>query len=159
MFDGKSINYQRTDIENNGFWPNIDAGDFERSRTIPATADHSMVTNALLTAIAEINLSLEQTCAGYQAKGYLSASVVPGPVASHLRDNLAVTRNWLDALYIKAVYARAKADLLPEFATTGRRDSHPGQEAPESRRGLLTEATMAIRTIMARPRGSVSLID
>lgn len=161
MFDGKSITYQQATVRNDGFWPDISAGDFERGRSIPATLDHGTVLNALLTAVAEINLSLSTTRARYEAQGYLQAENVPGPVAvlTDGGDDIAAGRTHLTALYIRAVYARAKADLLPEMATLGRRETHPGQEAPETRRGLLTEATLALQTIQKRPRGSVSLID
>ncbi|WP_370550914.1 head completion/stabilization protein [Edwardsiella tarda] len=160
MFDGKTIDYQQTAIQNDGFWPDIDAGDFERARTIPPTIDHGVVINALLTAIAELNMSLAATQTRYREAGYDTADAVPGPAAigARLRDE-APRRTHLTALYIKAVYARAKADLLPEFATVGRRDSHPGQEAPDIRRGLLAESAMALRAIMQRPRCSISLID
>ena len=59
MFDGKTISYQQNVIRNDGFWPDIDAGDFERSRTIPAVTSHDTVLNALMCAVTEINAELE----------------------------------------------------------------------------------------------------
>ncbi|KAB7715713.1 head protein [Plesiomonas shigelloides] len=158
MFDGKSIHYQQATIQNDGFWPDINAGDFERTRTIPPTIDHSVVINALLTSVAEINMTLVNARQRYIEQGFSRAQDVTGVVAVMDEDN-TTRRNHLTALYTKAVYARAKADLLPEFAVIGRRDTHPAQEAPEVRRGLLAESAMALRAILQLPRCSISLID
>ena len=68
-------------------------------------------------------------------------------------------QNHITALYTKAVYARAKADLLPESASVGRREAQPSSEASESRRSLLAEAAMAVRALLGRPRASIALID
>ncbi|EKK2105898.1 head completion/stabilization protein, partial [Salmonella enterica] len=64
----------------------------------------------------------------------------------------------LTAQYKKAVYARAKADLLGEFATIGRRESHPGQESQDTRASLLAEAANVMRNMLRQPRVGVHLI-
>ena len=66
--------------------------------------------------------------------------------------------NGLCAQYTKAVFARGKADLLGEFATIGRRDSHPGQESAETRAGLLTEASVVIRRMKGLKRATVKKV-
>lgn len=66
--------------------------------------------------------------------------------------------NALCAQYMKAVFARAKADLLGEFATVGRRDSHPGQESTETRAGLLAEASVVIRRMKGLKRATVKKV-
>ncbi len=67
-----------------------------------------------------MNAELENVEASWKAKGHTLAADVPGVKMGGL--------NSLCAQYMKAVL-RGKADLLGEFATIGRRDTHPGQES------------------------------
>lgn len=161
MFDGKSIHYQQAIIQNDGFWPDIDAGDFEKSRTIPAVTSHETVLTALLCAVTEINNELAARREYWQEQGYIRAADIPGytVLQPESHDTPAKTQNHITALYTKAVYARAKADLLPESASVGRREAQPSSEASESRRTLLAEAAMAVRALLGRPRASIALID
>ncbi|HGH3388623.1 TPA: head completion/stabilization protein [Citrobacter freundii] len=164
MFDGKSIQYQRAIIQNDGFWPDIDAGDFEKSRSIPAVTSHETVLTALLCAVTEINAELAARREFWLEQGYTAATAIPGysVLRPEPRDTVAQAaqiQNHIVALYTKAVYARAKADLLPESASVGRREAQSSSEASESRRTLLAESAMAIRALLGRPRASIALID
>ncbi|EFU6568955.1 head completion/stabilization protein [Salmonella enterica] len=165
MYSSKSTDYQNATITNNGFWPDIAAGEFEEVRAIPTRISHESVRDALLAAVSTVNLRLEPLRQRYQAMGYNRAGDVPAPhtivMAQGAADNQLqpeTGRNATEALYIKAVYAQAKADLMPEFSTTGMKDVWPGENAPDARRGLLTESAMAIRTLIGVPRASVGLI-
>ncbi|MGQ2096912.1 head completion/stabilization protein, partial [Salmonella enterica] len=53
---------------------------------------------------------------------------------------------------------RAKADLMGEFASVGRRESHPGQESDETRSSLIAESTLAVRRIKGLKRITVAMI-
>lgn len=160
MFDGKTISYQQNVIRNDGFWPDIDAGDFERSRTIPAVTSHDTVLNALMCAVTEINAELESRKEAYLQQGYQSVDDIPGcQVVTTDNDGQQKRLSHVTVLYTRAVYARAKADLVPEAAGVGRRDAQSAQEAAETRRSLLTEAAMALRALTGRRRASVCLID
>ena len=56
MFTGSSgSEYQATEITNDGFWPNINAGDFEKRRGIPAAQDSGRIAIALVNAVSEVN--------------------------------------------------------------------------------------------------------
>lgn len=165
MYSSKSTDYQNATITNNGFWPDIAAGEFEEVRAIPTRVSHESVRDALLAAVSTINLRLGALQQGWQALGYSQASDIPAPHAVMMAQGAVDTelqattsRNAVEALYIKAVYAQAKADLMPEFSTTGMKDVWPGENAPDARRGLLTESAMAIRTLIGVPRASVGLI-
>ncbi len=165
MYSSKSTDYQTATITNNGFWPDIAAGEFEEVRAIPTRISHESVRDALLTAVSNINNRLGELQRRYQLLGYTSAGDVPAPHVVTLAQGAVDTereatigRNAVEALYIKAVYAQAKADLMPEFSTTGMKDVWPGENAPDARRGLLTESAMAIRTLIGAPRASVGLI-
>ncbi len=164
MFDGKTIHYQQAIIQNDGFWPDIDAGDFEKSRSIPAVTSHETVLTALLCSVTEINAELSARREYWLEQGHISAADIPGytvmrPEPPGEDEPPRQTQNHITALYIKAVYARAKADLLPESASVGRREAQSSSEASESRRTLLAEAAMAVRALLGRPRASIALID
>ncbi|HBQ2192435.1 TPA: head completion/stabilization protein [Klebsiella pneumoniae] len=150
MFSGNPIDYQDEQLSNNGFWPDLNLKDFQVQRSLPPDIDAETLAQALLSAVMEVNAELEAVQAGYLAKGHLTAEAVPGVTMNGL--------NGLCAQYTKAVFARGKADLLGEFATIGRRDSHPGQESAETRAGLLTEASVVIRRMKGLKRATVKKV-
>lgn len=147
-FSGKPIDYHDTPINNGDpFWPELNLKEFQQSRTIPPDLPADIAGCAVLAAIAEINGDLAIVVSRYQAQGYHRASDVPGASMG--------TENQLTAQYKKAVYARAKADLLGEFQTIGRRSSHPGQESTDSRETLLAEAATVLRNLHGFRRAGV----
>jgi hypothetical protein len=150
MFSGTPIDYQDEPLENNGFWPDLNLKDFQSQRTIPADIDPDTIAQALITAVTEVNAELEAVEAKHRASGYETAAAVPGVKMGELRA--------LCAQYTKAVFARAKADLMGEFATVGRRETHPGQESTETRAGLLAEASVVIRRMKGLKRATVKKV-
>ena len=150
MFSGNPIDYQDEQLSNNGFWPDLNLKDFQAQRSLPPDIDAETRAQALLSAVMEVNAELEGVQAGYLAKGHLTAEAVPGVTMNGL--------NGLCAQYTKAVFARGKADLLGECATSGRRESHPGQESAETRAGLLTEASVVIRRMKGLKRATVKKV-
>lgn len=150
MFSGKSVDYQDVPLANNGFWPDMNLADFQRSRSIPADISAETVADALLAATAEVNGLLASVEQKHRAAGFDAAAEVPGASMNG--------QNQLTAQYKKAVFARAKADLLGEFASIGRREAHPGQESEETRAGLLTESSVVIRQMMGLRRATVRKI-
>ncbi|MDU4281057.1 MAG: head completion/stabilization protein [Klebsiella pneumoniae] len=150
MFSGNPIDFDDTRLTNDGFWPDLSVKDFQSQRTIPADIDVATIRQALLTAAGEINDDLVNVADRYRDVGYASAGEVPGIEIDG--------ENLLCARYCKAVYARAKADLMGEFATIGRRESHPGQESDETRSSLIAESTLAVRRIKGLRRITVAMI-
>ncbi|EPL4151281.1 MULTISPECIES: head completion/stabilization protein [Klebsiella pneumoniae complex] len=150
MFSGNPIDFDDARLTNDGFWPDLSVKDFQSQRTIPADIDAATIRQALLTAAGEINDDLVNVADRYQDEGYASAGEVPGIEIDG--------ENLLCARYCKAVYARAKADLMGEFATIGRRESHPGQESDETRSSLIAESTLAVRRIKGLRRITVAMI-
>lgn len=147
MFSGKPIDYQDVALTNDGFWPDLNLADFQAQRALPPDMDASTIASALLAAVMEVNADLSPVAIKHQAAGHLQAADVPGPVMDSV--------NGLCAQYTKAVFARAKADLLGEMATIGRRESHPGQESEETRAGLLAESSVTIRHMKGLKRATV----
>jgi hypothetical protein len=154
MFNGKqTADYQDTQITNDGFWPDINAGDFEKRRSVPSDIDTDTIAMSVAAAIAQINLELVDIKTSHEAEGIARAIDVIGK--PRVGD-----KNLLVILYEKAVYARAKADLLPEFSTTQMRDAgeNLAQREPETRDSLFAESLQHIRTIKGKRRSSVALL-
>lgn len=153
MFAGKDIDYSTAIIRNDGFWPDVAVADAERRRALPADLDSQTTGAALLAAISEINLQLASHQAALQAKGYASATAVPGP-------SLEAGTNALTEQYLAAVFARAKAALLPEFASVTERATANNQveRSPDQRAQLLAESQQLVRSIKGKHRAGVSLI-
>lgn len=148
---GKPLTVTPTAITNGVmFWPDLDLAEFQKVRTLPADLPPETAGVALLAAIAEVNDALADVVTYWNAKACERAADVPG---AKMGDE-----NQLTAQYKKAVYARAKADLLGEFATIGRRESHPGQESQDTRASLLAEAANVMRNMLRQPRVGVHLI-
>lgn len=157
MFAGKDIDYSAATIRNDGFWPDVAVADFERRRALPADLDQQTTGAALLAAVSEINLQLATHQAELQAKGYANAAAVPGP---SLDDGADSGRNALTEQYLAAVFARAKAALLPEFASVTERATANNQveRSPDQRAQLLAESQQLVRSIKGKHRAGVSLI-
>lgn len=150
MFNGKATDYQDATLTNNGFWPDLSLADFQERRSIPPDIDADTLGAALVASVAEINLDLAKLMGQLQAKGYTQASTVPGV---KIGDKTA-----LIAQYEKAVFARAKADLLGEYSTQFSRAPSAGQENPETRSRLLAEAATVLRNMKGARRSSARLV-
>lgn len=154
MFSGKvSGEYQDTVIENDGFWPDINAGDFEKRRGVPMDMDKESIAFSVAAAIAQINIELVSVKNAYQADGIIKAVDVAGQ--PKIRD-----KNLLVILYEKAVFARTKSELLPEYATTQMRDAgeNVANSQVDTRDQLLAESQQHIRAIKGKGRVGVALL-
>lgn len=150
-FSGRRIDYQDIPVSNGvAFWPDLNLKEFQHARSIPADLPAETAGRAVLAAVAEVNDDLGDVVARHQAAGHEAALDVPGARLGN--------ENQLTAQYKKAVYARAKADLLGEFPTIGRRETHPGQESTETRETLLAEAAFVLRSMKGVLRAGVHLL-
>uniref|UniRef100_UPI00301C71CD head completion/stabilization protein n=2 Tax=Morganellaceae TaxID=1903414 RepID=UPI00301C71CD len=59
MLNGNSVTYQNETLTNDEFWPDLNLGDFQKSRAIPANIDADFIADALLTTVTEINCELK----------------------------------------------------------------------------------------------------
>ncbi len=154
MFAGSTgANYQDTTITNDGFWPDINAGDFEQRRGIPAAQDGQRIAIALVNAMAEVNQQVAALKQSYLNKGYESAGKVPA--FPKLND-----KNRVEYQYESAVFSRAKADLLPDIATVHTKDKgdHLAERSEQTRSELLAESQRIIRNMKGLNRSSVDLL-
>lgn len=155
MFDGNPINgsYQDTEIENDGFWPNLNVGHFEKRRGIPSKLDAEAVALSLAAAVSQINIELQTIKAGYEAEGITKAEYVSSLPKVFGKNSITV-------LYEKAVFARAKADMVSEFASVTTKEV--GDRVAENDRDitnrLLAESQQHLRALSGSTRCGVELL-
>lgn len=142
--------FQHDILTNDGFWPDVNLADFQRNRSIPVDIPADLIRGALLAAVNEVNGALKEVRARHQAQGAVSAKDVKGPSFG--------STNALIAQYQKAVFARAKADLMGEFISVSHKGQFPNQEGRDTRDTLLAEASVVMRNIKGRRRVGVHLI-
>lgn len=154
MFTGQnSTDYQDSVIKNNGFWPDLNAGDFEKRRGVPIDLNAEQTVFTIVSAIAQINIELQSPQTEYQGQGYEKAEDVEGQPSFD-------GKNMLVILYEKAVFARAKSELLPEYATQQTKDAGENVASSQSeiRDQLLAESQQHIRAIKGKGRCGISLL-
>ncbi len=154
MFSGSpSADYQDTVITNDGFWPDVIAGDFEKRRGLPASQDSERIATALVTAMAEVNKQLESLKAEYIEHGYSQASEVPANPSINGKNRIVIQ-------YEAAAFSRAKADLLPDIATVHQRKEgdNLADRSEETKSELLAESERVIRNMCGMNRSSVTLL-
>lgn len=148
---GRPVDYQDVPIENGEpFWPDLNLAEFQRQRSLPVNIPADVLLLAVLTSVKEVNDALASAVSIYRGKGHAAAYDVPGTRAGG--------ENELTAQYKKAVYSRAKADLMGEFQTIGRRETSPGQESNETRETLLAESALVLRNMLGFGRIGVHKI-
>lgn len=150
MFNGRTQDYDDTVITNNGFWSDIYVEEFQKQRAIPLQIPVEMVKAALVAAMQGVDLDLADVAESYRKSAVNSVTEISSPLIND--------ENYAETLYKKAVFARAKAELLPEFNTLSGREIHQNREYVAEQKSLLAEATHAIRTLKGKKRGSVWLL-
>lgn len=150
MFSGSRVEYDDTTIESGGFWGNVSVAEFQKTRAIPLQIPFEMLRAVLIAAMQQLEIDLLEVEKRYRSSGLDTVADVAGNKING--DNFAVT------LYKKALFARAKSDLLPEFATVSGREVHENRQYVGEQKSLLSEATFAIRTLKGKKRGGVWLL-
>nr|DAJ42700.1 MAG TPA: head completion protein [Caudoviricetes sp.] len=150
MFNGRTQEYDDTTISNSGFWPDIEIAEFQKQRAIPLQIPNEMLSSVLIAAMQGVNIDLQSVEQDYKGQGINRAADIS---ADRINGE-----NHAETLYKKAVFARAKAELLPEFNVLSSREIHTNREYADEQKSLLAEATHAIRTLKGKRRGSVWLI-
>ncbi|WP_295894109.1 head completion/stabilization protein [uncultured Vibrio sp.] len=153
MFNGSSDSYQDTIIKNDGFWPDMNAGDFERRRGTPPAQDQERIASALANAISSCNFDLASRKQKYINDGITKAEDIVAYPMIDLKNQVVIQ-------YEAAVFARAKADLLPDFSTvtTRKEGDHLAERSDDTKQELLAECTRIIRNMCGKGRATVSLI-
>jgi len=135
-----------SDIPNGDFWPVLNLADFCEQYAIDDDLPNAMIKNALVISAARTSRRLKN----YQA--YMAAS----GITSLEEAELSVAA----ALYRQAVYSDAKAQLITDSITTGRRADaeNAARTGDELANHYLAQATAAIAEIQGVSSTGVYLI-
>ena len=150
MFSGQDFKQSDIYIKNDGFWPDLDLSEFQIDRSMSPNINERLLRDAIVSAIVEINLTLEQYKNTQISKGINRASDC-GVVSVDDTSSTVI-------IYKKAVFARAKADLIGEFVSIASRDDKLGESQKEMKSALLAESTREIRKLLGLRRCGVALI-
>ena len=151
-FSGKPTTLVDQDIENDGFWPDLSVSEFQKGYRLPAEYLGEMLVADLSMAMVEVNTDLAKLKARWQSVGVSSVESADPMVLPE--------RTFQAATYKRAVYTRAKASLLTQFATVTRRESaeNTGKEQPERAETFLALSQQAVRSLQGRGRITAMLL-
>ena len=151
-FSGKPTTFVEQAIENDGFWPELSVSEFQKGYRLPAEYLVDMLATDLTTAMIEVNHDLATRKSQWQNVGITSVESADPTVLQE--------RTFHAATYKRAVYFRAKASLLTQFATVTRRESaeNTGKELPERGETFLEFSQQAVRSLQGRGRITAVLL-
>lgn len=145
-FSGRPTTLIAQPIVNDGFWPDLDVAEFQRGYRLPAEYLVDLLVDGIALAMGEVNHDLARRKAQWQAVG-IKQVVTADPM-------ILPERTFMAASYKRAVYCRAKAYLLSQFATFIRREAaeNLAKEGPETTERFLSFSQQAVRLIQGRSR-------
>lgn len=151
-FSGKPATVVEQTIENNGFWPDLSLAEYQKAYRLPGEYLGETLVTHLTVAMAEVNQDLQKLMTSWQGLG-IAAVASADPM-------LLPERKLKVDLYKRAVYCRAKATALTDFATVTRREvaENTGKEAPERADTFLAFSQSAVRALQGRSRITAALL-
>ncbi|WP_152219750.1 head completion/stabilization protein [Pseudomonas sp. SCB32] len=151
-FSGKPTTLVDRAIPNDGFWPDLGVADFQTIYRLPAEYLEELLVEGLTTAMGEVNRDLAKRKTAWQAAGITSVE--------NADPQLLPERGFYAAVYKRAVYCRAKAQLLQQFATVNRRAeaANLAKESPDTEAQFLSFSQQAVRLIQGRGRITAVLL-
>ncbi|AAZ34762.1 head completion/stabilization protein [Pseudomonas savastanoi pv. phaseolicola] len=151
-FSGKPTTFVEQAIENDGFWPDLSVTEFQKGYRLPAEYLVEMLAADLTMAMVEVNTDLAKLKARWQGAGVSNVESADTTILPE--------RTFQAATYKRAVYSRAKASLLTQFATVNRRESaeNVGKELPERSETFLAFSQAAVRSLQGRGRITAALL-
>ncbi|ANY90447.1 head completion/stabilization protein [Pseudomonas putida] len=151
-FSGKPTTVVEQTIENNGFWPDLSLAEYQKAYRLPGEYLGDVLVTQLELAMGEVNQDLRKLMLSWQGIGITEVATAD-PL-------LLEERAYKVKLYKRAVYCRAKATALTDYATVTRRDvaENTGLEAPERADTYLAFSQQAVRALQGRSRITVALV-
>ena len=151
-FSGKPTTFVEQAIKNDGFWPDLSVAEFQKGYRLPAEYLVDMLAAELTTAMTEVNRDLAKRKGQWQNVGVTTVESADTTVLPE--------RTFHVATYKRAVYCRAKASLLTQFATVTRRESaeNTGKELPDRGETFLEFSQQAVRSLQGRGRITAVLL-
>jgi hypothetical protein len=134
-------------VANDGFWPNLTLADLMNNYRIPSEYADGVIQTGLNMALINVNLKLANIKAKLVLDGYASLAAYTTAHPEALNG-----KQVLEELYKHAVYARAKAGLLMQFASVNRRPQAENQakEGQDMETHWLDESQAAIAEFYRR---------
>ncbi|AVD81243.1 head protein [Pseudomonas sp. SWI6] len=151
-FSGKPTTVVEQTIENNGFWPDLSMAEYQKAYRLPGEYLSEVLVTQLELAMGEVNQDLRKLKLSWQDIGIKQVATAD-PL-------LLEERAYKVKLYKRAVYCRAKATALTDFATVTRREvaENTGKEAPERADTYLAFSQQAVRALQGRSRITAVLL-
>jgi hypothetical protein len=134
-------------VTNDGFWPNLTLADLLNNYRIPSEYVDGVIQTGLSMALINVNQKLVSVKAKLVLDGYASLTAYTTAHPEALNG-----KQVLDELYKHAVYTRAKASLLMQFASINRRPQAENQtkEGDDMETYWLDESQAAIAEFFRR---------
>ncbi|MEE7625446.1 head completion/stabilization protein [Methylobacter sp. Wu8] len=134
-------------VTNDGFWPDLTLADLMNNYRIPSEYADGVIKTGLNMALINVNLKLASVKAQLVLDGYVSLAAYTTAHPEALNG-----KQVLEELYKHAVYARAKAGLLMQFAAINRRPQAENQakEGDDMETHWLDESQAAIAEFFRR---------
>lgn len=151
-FSGKPTTVVEQTIENNGFWPDLSLAEYQKAYRLPGEYLSEVLVTQLELAMGDVNTDLARLMDSWKGLGIAEVATAD-PL-------LLQERAYKVKLYKRAVYCRAKATALTDFATVTRRDvaENTGKEAPERADTYLAFSQQAVRALQGRSRITAALL-
>ncbi|MNN44414.1 Phage head completion protein (GPL) [compost metagenome] len=151
-FSGKPTTLVDRAIPNDGFWPDLGVSEFQTGYRLPAEYLVDLLADGLTFDMGEVNRDLAKRKTAWQAAG------IDNVESADL--HLLPERGLYVATYKRAVYCRAKAYLLQQFATVNRRAEaeNIAKESPATEEQFLAFSQQAVRLIQGRGRITAVLL-
>lgn len=151
-FSGKPTTVVEQTIENNGFWPDLSLAEYQKAYRLPGEYLSDVLVTQLELAMGEVNQDLRKLMLSWQDIGITEVATAD--------PRLLEERAYKVKLYKRAVYCRAKATALTDYATVTRREvaENTGKEAPERADTFLAFSQQAVRALQGRSRITAVLL-
>lgn len=134
-------------IANDGFWPDLQIGELMSQYRIPPEYADDVIKTGLVLAMVRVNEQLEAVQTEIIAGGHttLAAYIAAKPV------NQVNGKDVLTLHYQTAVFARAKAGLIPQFNQLNRKANaeNAAKESDDSVDYWLNESQSSIKSLFA----------
>lgn len=145
-FTGRPQTFDDATVANDGFFPSFTLGDFNAGARVDTSINAQLVQIALENAMAETNTDLQTLKTQGLAGGFLTLRETPLAGA--------------ESLYLRAVFCRAKAVLVKEFATLTRKKEaeNTAREGEETHGFYIQAAEKALRLLRAETGSAVCVL-
>ena len=143
-FSGRTEEFLDTEVQNDGFFPDLILGDLQEDYRIPTKYQTETIIHHLKVAMDEVNqdlepLKLDSTTQGITALENLNSIALAGEPVPIIR-------------YKRAVFSKTKALLTQQFASMDRRESAARvlDDLEEERMLWMAESRKAVNLLLGK---------